>query len=142
MDKEKKEPNVDKEDSKKESCPISVDCWMSCLSNEINNWTVIYYMIGTMCATLLIVILSIIIAVLQHQPKLFVEQIHSAAYTSICAILALYIFLMFIICLRRFQKIVKTLEKIRGKIISGELNTPNKIREEWKYKIRTKKKRN
>ena len=123
-------------------CPISVDCWMSCLSNEINKWTVIFYMIGTMCATLIIAILSIV-AVLQYQSKLSVEQIPSAACISIiCAILALYIFLMFITCRPKFQKIVKPLEKIRGKIIAGELNTPNEIREEWKNKIRPKKKKN
>lgn len=122
-------------------CPISVDCWMSCLSNEIHNWTVIFYMIGTMCATLIIVLLSIV--VLQYQPKLFVEQIPSAAYISIiCAILALFIFLTFITCCSTLQKIVKPLEKITGKIIAGELNTPNEIREEWKNKIRPKKKEN
>ena len=120
------------EDSGKKDCPISVDCWMSCLSGEINNWTVIFYMLGTMFVTLIIVISSIIIAVSEPQPKLFIEQICSIWYTFIFSTFALFIFFVFISIHKRYQKIVEPLKKIRRKIISGELNTPDKIRECWK----------
>ena len=123
-------------------CPISVDCWMSYLSNKINNWTVIFYTIATMSVTLIIVLLSIAIAVFQYKFKLSVEQAPFAAFISIiCVSLALLICLTFFSCRHRLQKIVKPLEKITGKIIAGELNTPNEIREEWKNKIRPQKKK-
>lgn len=116
-----KELKEEGEGSGKKDCPISVDCWTLCLSGEINSWTVIYYMLGTMSVSVIIVILSILIAVSEPQPKLFIELI--------CSIFALFIFFVFISIHKRYQKIVVPLKKIRRKIISGELNTPDKIRE-------------
>lgn len=131
----------EREDSGKKDCPISVDCWTSCLSGEINNWTVIYYMLSTMFVSVIIVISSIIIAVSEPQPKLFIEQIYSIGYTFIFSIFALFIFFVFISIHKRYQKIVEPLKKIRKKIISGELNTPDKIRECWEKTNKVRKKR-
>jgi ABC-type multidrug transport system fused ATPase/permease subunit len=127
-DKEKKDE--EEEDSKRKHCPISIDCWMSFLSNKINNWTVIFYMVGTVVISSLIVIMSIIIAVSQFQPLLFVEQIRSVGYISILFIFALYMSCAFFTVYYKYQKKVKPLEEILGDIIDGE-NDSNKVLERW-----------
>ena len=120
MNKEKK----DLEEEKRErGCPISVDCWTALLSDKILNVEMELFLLTNLCIIILLACMGGIVA------GLYEDSVFSVLASYVFLVFAVIVGLMFVSWRNRIQARLEPLRDIREKIITGELNTPDKIRE-------------
>jgi len=107
MSEERRESNEGEKDSDEKNHPLSREGWIMLLSSEINNWMVLFMMVGVLTASSLLVIIGIAVTVLE------------SALFDLFVILALYLCLWFFIGYHWFQKRVKPLKNLRYDLLTG-----------------------
>ena len=120
VNKEKKDLE---EEKRKKGCPISVDCWTTLLSDKILNVEMELFLFKNLCIVILLAYIGGTAAGL-HEDSIF-----SVLASCVFLVFAVIVGLMFVSGRKHFQARLEPLRDIRGKIITGELNTPDKIRE-------------
>jgi len=114
----------DLEEEKKEGgCPISVDCWTTLLSDKILNEEMKLFLFTNLCIVIVLACMSGAAA------GLYEDSIFSVLVNYVFLVFAVIVGLMLVSGRNRFQARLEPLRDIREKIITGELNTPDKIRE-------------
>ena len=108
-------------------CPISVDCWTTLLSDKILNEETKLFLFRELCIVVVIAFLGGAVAIVGATYPNLPTAI--AGILAIFAIFTIITLLMYWCYYYRTQKKLENLKKIREDIISGELNTPDKIRE-------------
>jgi len=106
----------------KPNCPLSPADWVTFLSDEINNWSEPFYMVGTAILTALVALgIAALAAILIWR---------SSHYSSLLIILMLGLGLSLAVGYYGKQRKIERLKKLRHDIVSG-LKSSDKIRERW-----------
>jgi ABC-type siderophore export system fused ATPase/permease subunit len=108
-------------------CPISVDCWTTLLSDKILNVEMKLFTFTNLCIVAVIAFLGGAITINLSSAIAFLD---SRILLTIFLILSVVVGIINVVGRNYFLARLKPLEDIRGKIISGELDTPDKIREQ------------
>jgi hypothetical protein len=106
----------------KPNCPLSPADWVTFLSDEINNWSEPFYMVGTAILTALVALgIAALAAILIWR---------SSHYSFLLIILMLGLGLSLAVGYYGKQRKIERLKKLRQDIVSG-LKSSDKIRERW-----------
>ena len=120
INKEKKDLE---EEKRKRGCPISVDCWTTLLNDEILNEERKLFLLINLYIVIILACMGGIVA------GLYEDSVFSVLVNWVFLVFVVIVGLMFVSWRNRIQARLEPLRDIREKIITGELNTPDKIRE-------------
>ena len=120
INKEKKDLE---EEKRKRGCPISVDCWTTLLNDEILNEERKLFLLINLYIVIILACMGGIVA------GLYEDSVFSVLVNWVFLVFVVIVGLMFVSWRNRIQARLEPLRDIMEKIITGELNTPDKIRE-------------